>query len=265
MTDGNYPPKCFKMPKRAGAMSANNRLLGEAVCTMNLVAGRALSGAALGETTTSATGRTIAFGSGTAAGSVTLYAALNAQAFMAGTAAGTTTTAATGTEALCAMAGTAAGDSTATGQKNALAQCIGVAAGTCTAIMTSYATGSLVGHIYCNDGDASISQMVDGVWNAGSAIFNEPGTMGERLNDSGSSSNPWAETLPGEYIVGQAGHTLSAINDLVTKIKYATCNELNITESSGDITIKDDAGIVIATIPAAITSLAGLTKRKKIL
>jgi hypothetical protein len=208
MTDGNYPPKCFQMAKKAGALSANNRVFGEAVCVMNLVAGRALSGSVTGGTTTSATGRTIAFGSGTAAGSVTLYAALNAQAFMTGTAEGEATTTATGTEADCAMAGTASGTCTVTGEKNALAQCVGTASGSCTATMTSYATGSLVGHIYCNDGDASIAQMVDGVW---TYLITDSTTAEDALLAAGSAGDPWITTLPGAYTGNQAGSILTKI------------------------------------------------------
>jgi hypothetical protein len=51
------------------------------------------------------------------------------------------------------------------------------------------------------------------VWNALASAYNESGTMGARLNDAGSASNPWAETLPGSYISGQAGYIIGTFID----------------------------------------------------
>lgn len=215
---GYLHPGSWVLPQKAGRISSHNSAIGLGTATLTLVSGRALSGSALGETTTFAAGQRIAFGAGTSTGSTTLYAALNAQALMSGESIGETTATAKVTGALCAMSGTATGSSTATGQKNALALCSGEIMGACTATLISYATGSLAGHIYCNDGDASIAQMVEGLWNAGSAIYNQPGTMGERLNDAGSASNPWAETLPGAYTEGQAGYIIGGLENALDSV-----------------------------------------------
>ena len=51
------------------------------------------------------------------------------------------------------------------------------------------------------------------VWNALASAYTESGTMGSRLNDAGSASNPWAETLPGSYIQGQAGYIIGTFLD----------------------------------------------------
>ena len=59
--------------------------------------------------------------------------------------------------------------------------------------------------------------------------------------------------------------TAASINDYVRRIKYATCNRWDITEATGGLEIFDDADGSFATIAAAFTTLAGVTKRSKIL
>lgn len=41
------------------------------------------------------------------------------------------------------------------------------------------------------------------VWNALAADFNDVGTMGEKLNDAGSGSNPWTEVIEGAYTAAE--------------------------------------------------------------
>ena len=54
------------------------------------------------------------------------------------------------------------------------------------------------------------------VWEALAAAHANPGTMGKKLNDAGSSVNPWTEELPGSYLPGQAGKILSDAFDNTT-------------------------------------------------
>ncbi len=56
------------------------------------------------------------------------------------------------------------------------------------------------------------------VWAALASANNVPGSMGEKLNDAGSASNPWTEDLPGSYIEGQAGYILAAIQTLTDEL-----------------------------------------------
>lgn len=59
--------------------------------------------------------------------------------------------------------------------------------------------------------------------------------------------------------------TAASINDYIVRIKYATCNRWDILEATGALEIFDDAGGSFATIAAAFSTLAGVTKRSKIL
>lgn len=54
----------------------------------------------------------------------------------------------------------------------------------------------------------SVANVGQAVWSAIASANNEPGTMGEKLNDAGSAANPWTETLPGAYVAGSAGYIL---------------------------------------------------------
>ncbi len=49
------------------------------------------------------------------------------------------------------------------------------------------------------------------VWNSIAANFNNTGTMGEKLNDAGSASNPWTEVLEGSYTAADMLRLLTAI------------------------------------------------------
>lgn len=43
-------------------------------------------------------------------------------------------------------------------------------------------------------GQALPGSLASAVWNSLAASFDEAGTMGEKLNDAGSASNPWSDT-----------------------------------------------------------------------
>jgi hypothetical protein len=152
-----------------------------------MVQGMAIAGTSAGAATVTATGGLIVSTSAIAAGSCTVSGLINAALFGSATAGGTSTASAT---------------------VGALGWVSGQAAGSCTASLVSYATGALSGHIYVNQSEATVTQIVGSVWGALSSDYDASGTMGERLNDAGSASNPWAESLPGSYVTGQAGHIL---------------------------------------------------------
>lgn len=49
------------------------------------------------------------------------------------------------------------------------------------------------------------------VWNAVAANFNSPGTMGEKVNDAGSASNPWTEIIEGSYTASDILKLMAAV------------------------------------------------------
>ena len=59
--------------------------------------------------------------------------------------------------------------------------------------------------------------------------------------------------------------TAKSILDYIKRLKFALCNKLEITEASGASEIFDDEDSSFATKAAAFTSLAGVTKREKII
>jgi hypothetical protein len=65
-----------------------------------------------------------------------------------------------------------------------------------TALLTGI--GALAADIL-SYGELTPEGIRDAVWNAVAANFNVVGSMGEKLNDAGSASNPWTEVLEGSY------------------------------------------------------------------
>lgn len=57
----------------------------------------------------------------------------------------------------------------------------------------------------------SAFDIAQAIWQASSSQYNALGSMGRRLNDAGSASNPWTEDLPGSYTGTQAGKVMDDI------------------------------------------------------
>ena len=86
-----------------------------------------------------------------------------------------------------------------------------VLAGTSSVTAALRGTLSMEAHIYVNQSEETVHQIVDGVWNALAASYNAAGTMGEKMNDAGSASNPWTEVLEGAYTAGEMLKLLTAV------------------------------------------------------
>lgn len=175
------------LPQKPGNLSTHNNARGEATATLTMVQGMAIAGASAGSCTVTATAKLVVSASASAAGSCTVSGLLNAVLW---------------------GSGLSEGSCTVTGQKNALAWCIGQADGTCTATLGSYATGTLAGHIYVNQSEATVTQIVSGVWDAETADYDTPGSTGKALSSAGSAGDPWATELPGSYTGQQAGNII---------------------------------------------------------
>ena len=65
--------------------------------------------------------------------------------------------------------------------------------------------------IYVNQAEASAQQIAGAVWDASAGDYDAAGTMGEKLNDAGSASNPWADTST--YAAGTKGALLKDAAD----------------------------------------------------
>lgn len=185
LPEGCRHPHVWMMPQKAGRLASRNNATGTGTISANAWAVR------LGEADlTGSGGITSAIGglivqlvaTITGSGTVTnadVKAFLAAVASLTGTG-GVSGAAATGLGALLSAltgTGTAAG-STATG------------IGELEADIVAY-------------GDLTPEGLRDAVWNALAASYNATGTMGEKLNDAGSASNPWTEVIESGYTAEQ--------------------------------------------------------------
>ncbi len=68
--------------------------------------------------------------------------------------------------------------------------------------------------IYVNESQATVNQIVDGVLEATASEHNNPGTIGEKINDAGSAGDPWGtDVVSGGYTGNQAGKIIQDISD----------------------------------------------------
>jgi hypothetical protein len=57
----------------------------------------------------------------------------------------------------------------------------------------------------------TVSNVGPAVWDAVASANNDPGTMGEKLNDAGSASNPWTEVIESGYTAAEILKLLAAV------------------------------------------------------
>lgn len=69
----------------------------------------------------------------------------------------------------------------------------------------------LASNIYVNQSDATVEQIVNGVWNAVASQYNQSGTMGEKLNAAGTAGDPWTTDLSSYNTSGTAGKIMKQI------------------------------------------------------
>ena len=106
-----------------------------------------------------------------------------------------------------------------------------VLAGTSSVTADLKGTLSMAANIYVNQSEAEVQQLVDGVWNALTADYNNPNTMGEVMNNMGASADPWTISLPGAYASGEAGYILG---NLLSNIPASVWDELKTTHTTAD-------------------------------
>jgi hypothetical protein len=73
------------------------------------------------------------------------------------------------------------------------------------------AIGALVADIVVTGTGLTVSNVGPAVWSAIAAANNDPGTMGEKLNDAGSASNPWTEVLEAGLSAGDFMRLMMAV------------------------------------------------------
>ncbi len=73
---------------------------------------------------------------------------------------------------------------------------------------------SLAANIYVNQSEATVQELVAGVWNALAADYNTSGTMGEKMNAAGTAGDPWTTDLSGYNTAGTAGKIVKQIKSI---------------------------------------------------
>lgn len=218
--DGYRPPYAWILPLEAGALSSRNIIEGTGTFTASGAMGVNAVAALTGTGSLSATGALIVSAvaalTGTGSLSANILAVLNAVAALTGS-------------------GTLAGAMTA---KGAL---LAALAGIGSLSAPGYARGHMAADISPFT-ELSPENLAASVWNAVAADYNAVGTMGEKLNDAGSGSNPWTEVIEGSFTAAEILRIMAA----------ALAGELSGADTT-TITIKGIDGTtdrIVATVTA---------------
>jgi len=190
LPSGYRHPGAWMMPQKPGALSARNTVTGSGSASATALAVKLATADLTGDGDLAAFGSLIVqlvadlVGSGDIS-DADLKAFLQAVAGIGGTG-GISSAQATGLgKLIAAMTGLGSVDSTLTGS------------GELTADITVTGTG------------LSTANVGEAVWSALAAANNSAGSMGEKLNDAGSASNPWTEII-------ESGLTAAEILKLIT-------------------------------------------------
>lgn len=187
--DGYRPPYTWVLPQTVGGLTARNILAGSGSLAASGAMGKNASASLAGTGSLTASGALIvqAIAALTGSGSITtadLLAVLNAAAALTGS-------------------GSLAGGMTAYGYAAA------ALTGTGSLALTPYAVGHMEADI-TPFAELSPASLAAAVWEAVAADNNDAGTMGEKVNDAGSASNPWTEVIEGSYTAAELLRIIAA-------------------------------------------------------
>ncbi len=220
---GNRHPSAWVMPQKAGALAARNSLTGEGdISDADVWAVKLASAAISGSGDLTAIGSLIVQLVAAVTGSGTVSAA-NAQAFLQ-------------------LAAALTGSGVAAGSATGLGALIAALTGASSMSPTLTGTGAMSADIVVTGTGLTTANVGDAVWSALAAANNTSGTMGEKLNDAGSASNPWTEVIESGYTAAQILSLLAAV----------AAGKTEITDlGGGDATVvfrnlSDDADAVTA-------------------
>lgn len=186
---GTNPPYSLIMGDKGALLSSTNRTNGVGGLTGNVAMGRAIAAALSGTGTITPP-------------SLSLIVQLACSALI-GT--GGLTASMSG---LVQLASTLAGTGNLTASLKLLASIVSTLTGTGAITGTLRGTARLEADITPFT-TLSPENLAASVWNSVAASFNSAGTMGEKMNDAGSASNPWADTTT--YGAGTKGKLLQDV------------------------------------------------------
>jgi len=104
------------------------------------------------------------------------------------------------------------------GDLGALADLLAAISGSGDLVSAILAKGELSADIVVTGTGLTLENVREAVWSAIASEFNEPGTMGNKMNSAASAGDPWSTLLPGSYGDGEAGKILAQIQTLVDEL-----------------------------------------------
>lgn len=194
LPSGCRHPTTWMLPQKAGALAARNTLTGSGTISGTALAVKlALADLTGSGGISSAVGSLIvqALADLTGSGGIT---DANLQAFLQALA------------DLTGSGGISSADLTGLGELIAAISGSGTAASS-----TLTAIGELVAALTVTGTGLSTANVGESVWSVLASANNAVGSMGEKLNDAGSASNPWAEVIESGYTAAEILRILAAV------------------------------------------------------
>jgi hypothetical protein len=207
---GTEPPYAWILAIKGGEMSCSNTMNGSSTLTSGMISG--------------------AFMTTTLDGVGTLTAGLSIRIQLAATLTGTATLVGN-VSARIAMSATLAGTSVLTSGLSLTVRMASTMDGSSSLVANLKGIARMEAQIFVNQSEATVQEIVSGVWNAVTANYDEAGTMGEVMNNMGAVADPWSTLLPGSYTTGQAGKILG---DLLSNIPDSVWDELKTSHTTTD-------------------------------
>lgn len=192
LPSGNRHPSAWMMPQKAGALAARNSLTGSGEVSDADVWAVKLAQAAI-----------------TGAGDLTATGGLIVQLVAAVTGNGTVSDA--DLKAFLQLAAALSGSGVAAGDGSGLGALLAALTGASDLDATLTGTGAMAADIVVTGTGLSTANVGEAVWSALAAANNTAGTMGEKLNDAGSASNPWTEVIESGYTAAEILRLLAAV------------------------------------------------------
>jgi len=193
---GTNPPYSCVLGDKGALLSSTTIVNGSGVITSGLAMGKACSASLEGSGTISA-------------------ASLALIVQLASSLSGSGTISTASLVGVVSLASSLIGTGDLTSGLNVVAYMNSVMSGSGSVSASLRGTLSMEAAIYVNQSEATVQQIVDGIWNGLAAAYNNPNTMGELLNNTGGGASPatiadavWDELLSGHTISGSAADEL---------------------------------------------------------
>ncbi len=197
--DGVSPHYAIAMAQKAGRISSRNMIYGDGDASSTMTLAKLMEALLTGSGDAEATGGLI----------VQLIATITGDGEISDA----------DMKAFLLMVATLTGDGDITADISAEALLEAILSGSGGAEGTATGTGAMAANIL-SYGDLTPEGIRDTVWNAVASSYNTAGSMGEKVNDAGSASNPWTEVI-------ESGFTAAEILRIIASVTAGDATGLN--------------------------------------